>query len=85
MIPRLGDGNQQKYIDTDISLSLENDSPSRGRKRALEDATNQILNAIKVQKMIPRLGDGNAIPEPRISGIDGSLENDSPSRGRKLF
>ena len=34
MIPRLGDGNQLIIDEEDLSPnSLENDSPSRGRKR----------------------------------------------------
>ena len=35
MIPRLGDGNASPPLgDVVVLLSLENDSPSRGRKRA---------------------------------------------------
>ena len=33
MIPRLGDGNNAAACYQMIDLSLENDSPSRGRKR----------------------------------------------------
>ena len=35
--------------------------------------------------MIPRLGDGNPRLESNINQGTLSLENDSPSRGRKLF
>ena len=34
--------------------------------------------------MIPRLGDGNNVLKSNIDGYS-SLENDSPSRGRKLY
>ena len=34
--------------------------------------------------MIPRLGDGNLAASKMIIGIHPRLENDSPSRGRKL-
>ena len=82
MIPRLGDGNRLKIgcvIRT--SYRLENDSPSRGRKR-------------RWFKSEPQEGDGLENDSPsrgrKPSAVNASLtfffkrlENDSPSRGRK--
>ena len=108
MIPRLGDGNTLTALKiSNAILSLENDSPSRGRKPLylirlwystsvqkmiprLGDGNDTVENRAKltemlVQKMIPRLGDGNTYEDvyPRQCQ-EGRLENDSPSRGRKL-
>ena len=38
MIPRLGDGNcESVFVKGELPLCLENDSPSRGRKRIFEE------------------------------------------------
>ena len=46
MIPRLGDGNQNLSQDPESDCCLENDSPSRGRKR--DKGTNKIIYDIAV-------------------------------------
>ena len=45
MIPRLGDGNHTQYdnYDYDVNHSLENDSPSRGRKRKAAENGKRVL------------------------------------------
>ena len=82
MIPRLGDGNSEYIIamkHTSVGVSLENDSPSRGRKLNIGHLVDY---QEYVQKMIPRLGDGNRQRDRRVL-CHLCLENDSPSRGRK--
>ena len=82
MIPRLGDGNDSYLIDANHLKSLVQKMIPR-----LGDGNIQrVIDFIKdifVQKMIPRLGDGNTLTALKISNAILSLENDSPSRGRK--
>ena len=45
MIPRLGDGNLRSVaVKSNILVSLENDSPSRGRKPNLEHIQRYIFS-----------------------------------------
>ena len=57
MIPRLGDGNVT-ITDTDInfSISLENDSPSRGRKLFLIDIKSHYCNKRSLENDSPSRG-----------------------------
>ena len=41
MIPRLGDGNFTPYLASFFNASLENDSPSRGRKWKINRQSQQ--------------------------------------------
>ena len=43
MIPRLGDGNKKSDTVTIIEKSLENDSPSRGRKPVISDNSKSTI------------------------------------------
>ena len=86
MIPRLGDGNTKKHEEwnTIICKCLENDSPSRGRKRNSTNALRSINDGLENDSpsrgrkpLTLDTGDGKTIAA--------SLENDSPSRGRKQY
>ena len=83
MIPRLGDGNLliMSIEQLSIPVSLENDSPSRGRKRKKCWIRRRMETSLE--------NDSPSRGRKRIPAHDGRssrarLENDSPSRGRKL-
>ena len=82
MIPRLGDGNSTWCIKNHQHISrLENDSPSRGRKLALQSAN--VVNALSLENDSPSRGRKLYVPRYYLIFPLISLENDSPSRGRK--
>ena len=82
MIPRLGDGNHIMIHCIGSSrryISLENDSPSRGRK--LDGIVTKTFEQYGLENDSPSRGRKrkNADNGGAVKG----LENDSPSRGRK--
>ena len=80
MIPRLGDGNHIEVEYSIFSTSLENDSPSRGRKRGHPRISPRY--SWRLENDSPSRGrKPNAIKQEAKDRR--SLENDSPSRGRK--
>ena len=84
MIPRLGDGNPNKCCVVRYLLnikSLENDSPSRGRKRLLKQLLLSLNNCLENDS--PSRGRKPEINSLHLETPTSSLENDSPSRGRK--
>ena len=87
MIPRLGDGNcigDWKGHDARHGRSLENDSPSRGRKLQLLVECIASLNHC-LENDSPSRGRKLSARTEGNDGIISGLENDSPSRGRKLI
>ena len=84
MIPRLGDGNYnpQTSLPTMFSGSLENDSPSRGRKQS--NKVSIVLNPkiSGLENDSPSRGRKPWLSQPFWQSVL-RLENDSPSRGRK--
>ena len=87
MIPRLGDGNSAViFINSNDCKSLENDSPSRGRKHPFFRVIITITTLLSLENDSPSRGRkrdepvSNELPHHCVS-----LENDSPSRGRKRY